>query len=478
MKKNNVVFFILIYALFIAPVFAKNPVFSMDTFIKEVLKNSLEYQQIQAQKTSALKPLFLAKARLDWSWTAGTGKGRLEQKPFAPTDPSLQENNSFFTGLEKSFLTGTHLKIQYSHLFLENEFPQNTPALAPESAKEDFKLGIEQDLIRNIFGYEDRTQLNIAKRQVEMAQIKLAESTEDLILKAVSQFWESYISQLSLYLKKRTRDDYRSLAKITRSKNRIGYVRPGELGQILAELEKAKQEWLLQKTDYEDKVQSLLNLLNNTKYKQLILKPKSFPSAPPVINDKLNKTPRTVELLRKNLMIYEEELKQQKSARWPRLKLYGSYGLIGQGPKFDQAMDNFKESNNYSYGIKIHYPIPSSSVRRKRTAIHQEQVTAGELDLEITKKEFNRQIKFTKDNLNTLYTAVKSSKKIYKLRSQSYKQIRKAYLQGRLNVFELISAKTKSQSSEIEHAILMGQYYKAFAYAQALRDNLIKQYTP
>ena len=477
--KNFYLYIALVLITWHPQLFAKSiPTFSMHSFVEAVLTNSLEHKKIQASETAELLPLLEAKTLLDWQFHTDFSKSYAE--PF-DLHISNQDTGQFSSYLQKPFLTGTQLKLEYLYTGIDKY--SNAGAVAttpfPDIATANLNLRIEQDLVQNIFGVEDRAKMAIAHHQVELAQTRLMEERENLIIQAINQFWQTYISQLSLNLKSETLKDYKSLVKVTRSKKNYSYTRPGELNQILAELETASREVLLQKTEYEDKLQQLLNLSNQKQYQTVRLQaPSVLPSRPPSLSKELKQTSRTVQLLQKRFSIQQEQSKIFKSKTWPKVKLFASYGLGGQAVNRDDAFRNLldQENQQYSYGIKLHYLIPSSGIHRKRTAIREQALEASRLELEITKKDFNRLMQFTENDLKSLYQAVKSSEKIYKLRNLSYKQIRKAYLQGRLDVFQLIQAKKNAQGSEIEHVTLLSRYHQALAYAYALRDELLNKY--
>ncbi len=474
--KNFLLYIVLLCALSLPKLSAGSaPTFSMHSFVEAMLTHSLEHKKIQASETAELMPLLEAKALLDWQFSTDFSKSY--EEPF-DLNISDQDTNQFSTKLQKTFLTGTNLKLEYLYMGIDKNSSETAMKL-PDIAAPNINLAIEQDLIQNIFGVEDRAKQAVARHQVDLAQTRLMEEKEDLIIQAINQFWQTYISQLSLKLKQETQKDYKSLVKITRSKKNYNYTRPGELNQMLAELETANRESILQKTDYENQLQQFLNLLNQNQYQTVRLKaPSSLPASPPPLSQELKQTPRTVQLMQKKFFIQQEQSKIFKSQTWPKVKLFASYGLGGQANNRDDAFKNLFEQNNqqFSYGIKLHYLIPSSGIYRKRTAIRKQALESSRLEMEITKKDFNRLMQFTQNNLKTLYQSVKSSEKIYKLRKLSYKQIRAAYLQGRLDVFQLIQAKKNSQASEIEHITLLSQYHEALAYAYALRDELLNKY--
>ncbi|MDE0119765.1 MAG: TolC family protein [Bdellovibrionales bacterium] len=455
---------------------------SQDIVVKKVLENSLEYQKIKASETKPMQNLASVEAFLDWQFFVNAGCESQERNTLNIFENPFQEKCQISSSIGKNFLTGTHLKIQYSHIQWEREFTSAFKKInnSPNTTfTQQLELIVEQDLIRNIFGYEDHIKLNIVSTQVEAHKLKLTEETEDLILQAIRQFWHTYIHHLSLKLKTSKKKDYADLAKITKEKSKYGYIKPGELNQIQAEWEQAKIEVILQKISYEDELKKLLNLLNikhtNNTVRFNISK---NPSSPPAFDKSLLQTPRRVLLMKKNLLVQKQQLKIQQSSRWPTLKLFGSYGVGGYERSLTSAFEGLTErrNQNYSIGLKFHYSLPSTRARTNLLEFNEDAVEVGEWEVEITKKEFERLIDSTRENLQALYLVLRTSEKIHKLRAGSYKEIRKAFLQGRLDVFQLISAREFTLLSEIEKARLKSRYYQALAYAYAVRDQLILVY--
>ena len=311
-----------------------------------------------------------------------------------------------------------------------------------------------------------------------MEKIKNLEDTEDLILKTARLFWKTYISHLSVQLKILKKKDYGDLVRVAGEKKRYGYVKPGELSQIRAEWEQAKRDLILEESEYRNKIKELFDLLNESSPNNVkFMIHKKIPSVP-VFNKNPPQTPRKVSLMRKNLLIQEQQLKALRSSAWPGLKLFGSYGIGGYDKSYSESFEGLRagDTQDYSFGVKLNYSLPSTSVRQKRIFFGEQAVEAAEIEVEITKKEFERLLSSTQENLHTFYKALKIAKKIHRLRKKSYKDMRKAFLQGRLSVFELISAKELSFLSEMEKARLTAQYWQAVIYAQAVRDKLISEY--
>jgi len=454
---------------------------SQKSVIQKILDKSLEYKKIQASSNIPLQNLATQEAFLDWQLFSNLQFSSETQNTINFFENPSLKNTTFSTGVSKKFITGSLLLLQYSMVSLEREFTPEFKQISSSpanSVNQQLELQIEQDLIRNIFGYEDKIKLNIASLKVNNHNLKLLEQTEDLILQAIQFFWTTYTHYTSLQLKQSKKQDYQELLKITKNKNKYGYTKPGELSQIQAEWERAKQEFILQKTEYEEHLSKLLRLLNypiDSKVEFIIDKNILPPSL-----KKIAKTPRTVSLAKKNLLIQKQQLKLEKSSAWPYLKLFGSYGIGGYNTNFSSALDGLtnRENKNQTFGFKLTYPLPNTKVRKNKTAWKEQEVKAHELDLDITKKEFDRMIKYTEKKLQSLYDALQSAKKIQKLRDKSYKEIRKAYRQGRLSVFELISAKEFSLQSNLLKTQLKAEYHRSLSYAKAIRDQLISSESP
>ena len=108
--------------------------------------------------------------------------------------------------------------------------------------------------------------------------------------------------------------------------------------------------------------------------------------------------------------------------------------------------------------------------------LSKQALSATKWEWKMGEQEFERLTNQLKRNLTSLYSAVKSSEKIRRLRAKSYKEIRKAFLQGRLDVFQLIQAKDFALQSEIKKAVFMTLYHESLTYALALQDQLIPFY--
>ena len=470
-------YFIVLFLLIPFFAFALN--ISEEFAVQTALKNSLESKKIQSEQKSYNLVLSEAESFLDWQIFTQFDSKTKQQNTLNFFENPLQKNQNFSLGIDKYFLTGTNVLLLYSHIYSDRQFNTEFTKISDSPTTvftQQIGLKIEQDI--SLFGYADRRRWNIARLKAEQQKLKLMEEKENLILKTVQQFWATYTQWLGLQLQITKQKDYRNLLRVTKEKNKYGYIKPGELYQIQAEWEKVKQDNFLQQTEYQDELAKLLDLMNippsNKKVKFIIAR------TPPPPSNKWNipKNPRKTALLKKNFLIQKERLQLQKTSTYPVVKLFGSYNIGGYETDFFSAWKGLKDRNtqDYSVGVKLSYPFSTSSVRKKRVELSKQALSATKWEWKIGEQEFERLTDELKRNLTSLYSAVKSSEKIRRLRAKSYKEIRKAFLQGRLDVFQLIQAKNFALQSEIKKAVFMSLYYESLTYALALQDELIPSY--
>ena len=452
---------------------------SMKFVVETVIKNSLEYKHISFKQSTLSLPVLVAIQPFNWEWDFKLKRqSTLQDSVNADLGGKGSQLGNVFqdkwvlsSEVNKKFLTGTKLSVKNSYFSID---ANNTG----DNSENILQFGVEQDILRNIFGLEDQWLMDVAKARLSKAQMQLSEDTEALIVQAVRQFWNTCLSQLSLKLKQFKKRDYTELVRIARTKRKYKYLQPGELNQMRAELEFARQEVVLQTAHYKDELKRLFNLLNLKKPVKLVhcqidkkvSKPPGF-KAPKV-------TPRLVAKMKEELRIKENELAIEKSKSLPSIKLFSSYDIGGKGKDSYDSWQRLKnlDSSGYDIGIRLNYSFPNYSILKKNLFIHNQEVEAGRVDLKLAQQEFDRLLSLTKIHLDSLQSAVKSSGKVYRLRALSYKEIRKAYLQGRLNVFSLITAREFAQQSEMENIELIAKYYIELTKAYALTDQLIARY--
>ena len=472
--------FILWFFIIFLP-FSHAVTLSQKWVLKKVLENSLEYQKIQSQKKALNTITSESLAFLDWNMFLESKLKKQIHTPLQFFETPQKEEFIISSGLQKKILTGTVFKIQYNYIQEDKEFTDQFKKISSTPTatwRDSVSLNLEQDLWRNFFGVEDRLKLKIATARQSIESIKLEEGTEALLLEALEQFWTAYVSFVSLNAKQSKQRDYAQLLSIIRKKSRYGKTRPGHLNQIQAEWEQAKQDWILQKRNYEDDLDKLLDLLNIQKNSSFTFKIEKKVLPPPKFKIDPLFEERKVLLAKQSLLIQRYQKDIQKSLSNPTLQLLGSYTVGGYNTDRDSSFKDLIDSKNRNYfiGLNFRYPFSATEERRKKIDYYTAKVDASELDLKIRKKEFQQMVDSSRKGVLTLYQILLSTKRIHFLRKKSYREIRKAFLDGRLSVFDLIRAKELSLFAEIAKAQWKAKYYQTLAYTYAIQDQLTDLY--
>ena len=90
---------------------------SQKKVIRLVLEHSPRHKKIKSEEKTVLQGLSSAEAFLDWRLFSQTAFKTQEQNTLNFFENPFQETWNSSSGLEKTFPTGTYLKLEYTHLF-------------------------------------------------------------------------------------------------------------------------------------------------------------------------------------------------------------------------------------------------------------------------------------------------------------------------------------------------------------------------
>ena len=268
--------------------------------------------------------------------------------------------------------------------------------------------------------------------------------------------------------------------RIARKKHKLGHSRPGEIPQILSQLENALKKQKQSETLLKNANSQLKTLLQTQKsnFKFKNHKPKPLPKKQHV------KDPShlmTAQIAYKNFLSEKAQLDSQKYFYLPYLKLKAQADFLGSHPDhLKKAFENLKlkESQNYSIGVELTYPLPSSFSMRKKAFQLKSQTHQKQLEYQEQIENFKNQLESSWNSLENLHSSMRSSLKISKLQNKALEEIRKSYVQGRTSMADLISAQDRSAQTELEKIQAQKNYNLSLFQFYLLRDQLLSRYMP
>ncbi len=431
----------------------------------------LNYQQAIYKKNQSL-------ASLDYTLNVESGWEQSKFENFTGTANPKDETYKTNIQLKKTFLTGTNLILEYTRTSLKSEFASSYTGSLPNSQTQDVVgLSLEQSLLKNILGQNTQRDLELSELDVQQAEKNKLLQMQEQVLEAIRAFWKAYVSQKNFLESISTRDRYLKLVESVRKKNQFGYANPGELYQVLAELEIREQTVKSLSQDYLNSLDCLLTLLNMPKEEKIeLIIPEGLTPAP--VLSKLNlETNRSLLIQKDKIKQSEVQLETANNKTLPDLSLVGKVYRSGLEPTSEDAFTEMSTGSHPKYylGFKFSYSFGSDQqkddYKSKLIQKNIEHLKFNKLQSELLEKESVIQRK-----IQVSYNSIISLKSQLEWREKALQDIQKAYTQGRLDISQLIDSMNKYFAVQTQYTQSLGDYQIALNEWSALSDQLVTTY--
>lgn len=432
---------------------------------------NLKYQQFRLNPALAL-------SAYDWVLRAESGfeydKSASILTSTNPVDAKYERYRTT-VALEKPFTTGTKLGLELSRLSQKVDFDGVVTNPPPgEQTLDSAGLLLEQALLGNFFGVADRGTVNAAELTYQAESINRANELEDVVLDAIRQFWNTYVSQESFKEAVASRDRYKKLVDAVRRKTSLGYSNPGDLPQVQAEYEGREQRVKTTSTEYLKNLEDLLTLLDlepGTEVKFQI--PATIPAVPKLPQKKVEDL-RAIRSQKLKVEAAKESLTAAESQSYPTLNFVGKVYTTGVDETSEGSYSDVVSGTKPKYylGFRFLYNFGSD--------VQNEQIINKKLQKDLESTRLNRQLLESQDKelqaerrVQAAYAVVQSSARQKGYREKASQELNRSYNQGRTDISILITAMNNYFDSEIEYLRAMGDYAIALNEWAASRDELI-----
>ena len=480
LDKRNQVFWLFLLCIFY-PAFLsqaekrqKNLSLSQKKVLKAVLKDSPFLQKIKLEKQKNLSRLLeteysFSHLRAFSSWTESQKKN----PQLFVFESKKEELTNFNIGLEKSLPYGLSLKSVYSDIQtsqLHSDFLNRFKT--PENIfRKKASLQLDLGLLEGLTQHWTLKRTQIGK---ESNKWLYYEKMEELALQSAGQYWKAYLAWTTYQQSKEGLKIYRRLVRQIQNKKKYGFLKPGERPQILAEYERIQQEADKQKQNYEKEKQNLCLFLKKDPKEYQILFEEEPISPPPSFPKKNIEEIRFLKMKQNQIFQQELSVKTHQAKLFPNLQFKTSTGFIPGGTDKNKLSFSSKQSF-YEVGLTLTWALYSKSLYEKRD---QEKYLLEEnkIDLAITKQEIKNKIHSLEEDILIGYKNVQRAKKANTYQKQAFRELRKSFEQGRVDIFELIHTERKLRESEVQKKIALSEYALLLLQNQALRDQLVEAY--
>lgn len=398
---------------------------------KEKQTFTIEGVEIPIEKAIELvikKNLTLRAAKYDLIKTDTAA--RKFNKKYAPVvsaegNYSKQKNpvsgNTVFSGTEmyqmdvtasisKLFSTGTLVQLGVTEIYSDSNdqaltmnMGMSEVVIKPEDPayhKPNFFIYIQQELLRNSFGYQERKDEKILKNSAKMQRDALLFELSGLVVGALIDYWQVTIQKEALKNAELELKSARYVRNIIARNIRIGLAERFDLNQYNAIVESAESKVALSKQNYAEAVRKLLRTINMPPETKVEGITNLVDTLPNLNKEKALEAAFSKRVDYRNSLLdlenAELEVKKYENGALPSLTANFKISSYGQDEKIAPAWGDTAKLTYpaWSAGIKMSYPLwdegVKTDVRNSHLHVKQAKIKLEDMKQEIRDDVLNK----------------------------------------------------------------------------------------
>ena len=393
--------------------------------MREVLSSSPFIQKIKLSKQKNLSQLLEKKYSFStWGAFSNFTQSKRKNPQVSVFESKENQIKNFSVGLEKKIPYGLSLKPSYSNLIEKQSHSEFLKlAKAPEQI---YRKNLSLELNANLTSaLSQHWTLEAIEQRQKVNEWLYHEMAEELALKAIGQYWKTYLSWITYVQTREGLKTYRQFVRQIKSKKRYGFLNPGEGPQILAEYENIQLLADKQEQNHENEKKALLLFLKKDPqlYDIQFIEPKLSP--PPVFSEVKIENTRIVKIKEKQITEQELKLKASKIGLFPNLQFSSKGGFI-PGASSPRDLSFSKKQSFYELGLDLTWSFFSKSFYEK---VNMEKYNLEEqkIDFEILKQELkNKSFSLEKEILIS-YKNAQRAKKSQQLSKRAFRELQRSF---------------------------------------------------
>lgn len=443
-----------------------------ESFVPAALQKSPDVQQTRLLYEVTELPLNRANAQLDWNMTVEVGQERDRTLTLTNQTFDLEESLMKTATVKKSFLTGTDMSL--SLISEDYKSTSNFLTTPRDDTFESYVLSIEQNLWRNAFGQQLRSQVNAAKAEAEGITLRRYEEIEASILKGANLFWSAAVEERRYKESEAALERYKGLVRNIEGKSRNRYAAPGELAQVRAQFYSRERLVRLNKINFEQAMINLKVYLPEMKRADLKWSEK-FPDFEiakqgPQFDVTKTRAFQMAELRQKQLDLQAEGIESQNKAQ---VALVGRVGATGVDETASRARRQVVEGDRPEWyvGLKWSHTF-GSGVHEAETRQAAAQARAQEIATQSEKERLSLLKYQLEGAIASLQANLKTQSEQLEAQRQAVQQLTRTYNQGRTDISILIDTINRAEDAEVEQVQTRADLEVAYLQWQFLFDKI------
>jgi len=382
-------------------------------------------------------------------------------------------------GISRKLPTGTTLELDFEN---ERSWTDSTTATVNPAHESLLKLTLKQELGKNFFGIEDRSNIKITKIDIENAEYTSLDKIEESLSQVQKTYWE-IVKHLNIVKIRKDMVLYaQELFQINEEKIQKGIIESPQLLSSQANLRQKEIDLILAENDlyyYINKLKLLLNIQDKNK---IILPKQEFDINVSKLD--LDKTLRTAFYYRRDYSKARNEVESKrinlvmkKTSLFPEIDLEASVARNGLDDHFSQAINDITSEDNPEYflGLKIRFPLEN---RQAKSEFNKAKIEDAKALLNLKKVEYQIliDIKDSVRNSNILGESLKRWLDVVKLQEDKLSAELKHYQYGRSDTDTIIKYQDDLLNSKILYTKAMLDYKESLIDVVSKQNLLLDNY--
>jgi outer membrane protein len=336
-------------------------------------------------------------------------------------------------GISKAFISGTKARLDWNNQkdSTNSIFTTLNPAYSSVLG-----LRVEQALLNNFFGLQDRGLLRVAKTQFEATDAVTQRRISEEIYQILSYYWDFVTTVDNVKISQKSLREARRFEKIAAQKQSLGLFESTDVLAAKANRLEMENHLLDAVTEKDNGHGRLLRSLNLSEGLSLTTQEKiSIEELNGTREQSLKKAMNTrTDLIaaKRNLDANKVSLALAKNNRWPELDLVASLALNGVESDYGDALSKIGQADhtNFFIGAQFKMPLENRYARSGAKRAGHEKMKAL-YELRILENTIAQEIDEQWRNSQAWHKKVNSYKKIQNLQYKKWQEELRKYRNGR-----------------------------------------------
>lgn len=394
--------------------------------------------------------------------------------------------------LSKIFTTGTMVSVGVTHSISDANdqgFALDIPSVGsmtlseaqPQYHQPSMFISIQQELLKNSFGVNDRKTKKILNNAKAMQREAIINQLSGLIVKALSDYWNVTIQKSAVEIAELELKSTINVRAVVYRNVRYGMAERFEINQYNSLVAAPEMKLEMAKKSYRDAVRQLLRTINVPVETEVEGVTDLVEILPDLDEEKILEISyrKRVDYQNAKLSLqiaqYENDIAQNESL--PSLKAIGSVTASGQDENFGKSVTDVPSFKypNYYVGVSMSYPLwnKENEVNRRNSKfrIHQAKIKLEEL-----KTEIRDEVKSRVEEVRLAHSMLVKTKQVRKEAETYYYRLLYRSRQGKFNSVAVKSGLDQMIQARQQELVTLVQYNLALLQLDLTQNMIFERY--